>query len=207
MVRWSLSLRGSVGLFGGTFNPIHNGHILIARAAVSQFELSRVVFVPNGIPPDRRKEARPAKEDRFQMVADAIAGEDGLDVSRIEVDREGPSYTIDTIRALKEDYREGICFIVGADRLAQIDRWKEPEAIIASVPFIVAPRAGVSLSAFDLGLFDEASIWPLEMPEVNLSSTVLRDRVQRGEPIGDSVPASVEAYIAKHRLYRGAEEA
>jgi nicotinate-nucleotide adenylyltransferase len=200
-------LRGKVGVFGGTFNPIHNGHILIARTAVSQFELSRVVFVPNGIPPDRQKEARPGKEDRFQMVAAAVAGEDGLDVSRIEVDREGPSYTIDTIRALKEDYREGVCFIIGADRLAQIDRWKEPEAILASVPFIVAPRAGVSLSAFDRGVFAEASVWPLEMSEVHLSSTVLRARVRRGEPIRDSVPASVEAYIVEHGLYRGAEEA
>jgi len=75
------------------------------------------------------------------------------------------------------------------------------------VPFIVAPRAGVSLSVFERGLFDEASIWPLDMPKVDLSSTVLRDRVRRGEPIGGSVPASVEAYIAKHRLYRGAQEA
>jgi nicotinate-nucleotide adenylyltransferase len=199
-------LRGKVGLFGGTFNPIHNGHILIARAAASQFGLSHVVFVPNGIPPDRGKEVRPGKEDRFQMVAGAVAAEDGLDVSRVEVDRKGPSYTIDTIRALKQDYPEGICFIVGADRLAQIDRWKEPEAIIASVPFIVAPRAGVSLSVFEQGLFDEASIWPLDMPEVDISSTALRDRVRRGEPIGDSVPASVETYIAEHRLYRGAEE-
>lgn len=200
-------MRGNVGLFGGTFNPIHNGHILIARTAVSQFGLSHVVFVPNGIPPDRQKEVRPDKEVRFQMVAEAVAAEDGLDVSRVEVDRKGPSYTIDTIRALKEDYPEGICFIVGADRLAQIDRWKEPEAIIASVPFIVAPRAGASLSVFKQGLFDEASIWPLDMPEVDISSTALRDRVRRGEPIGDSVPASVEKYIAKHGLYRDAEEA
>ncbi len=141
------------------------------------------------------------------MAAAAITGEERFEVSRVEVDRIGISYTIDTIRALQEDYRQGICFIVGADRLVQFDQWKEPEAIIASVPIVVAPRAGVLLSAFEQGLFEKASIWPLDMPEVDLSSTTLRDKVRRGEPIADSVPAAVAAYIEERGLYRGAEQA
>lgn len=198
-------MKGRVGVLGGTFNPIHNGHLLIAEAALREYELSLVLFVPNAIRPGSKKPLRPGKEDRFRMVQLAVADDPKLEVSRIEVDRGGPSYTIDTIRALKEDYRQGIGFIVGADCLLQIDRWKEPEAIIASVPLIVAPRSGVASSSFERKLFDEGSVWPLNMPEVNLSSTVLRERVRRGESIADSVPACVAAYIVEHGLYRDAE--
>ena len=201
----SSSLKGRVGVLGGTFNPVHNGHLLIAEAALRQYELSAILFVPNGVTPDRQKVEIPDKEDRFRMVEAAVAGDPRLAVSRIEVDREGPSYTIDTIRALKEDYRQGIGFIVGADCLAEIDRWKEPEAIVASVPLIVAPRAGIPSSAFEGKLFDGASIWPLEMTEVSVSSTDLRDSVRRGESIADSVPPLVAEYIGEHGLYRDAE--
>jgi len=202
-----LSLRGRVGLFGGTFNPLHNGHLLIARSALAQFDLSRVFFVPNGTPPNRPGERLPPKQDRFRMVAEAVEGEEGLAVSRVEVDREGPSYTIDTIRALKDDYPEGICFIIGADSLSQIDTWREPEAVIASVPFIVAPRQGASLSVFEREPFENASIYVLEMPEVDVSSTDLRAKARRGETIEPWVPAQVARYVVEHGLYRDAVRA
>ncbi len=197
-----MSLRGRVGLFGGTFNPLHNAHILVARTALEQFELSRVIFIPAGIPPHKRLPNGVTKEDRYRMVKAAVECEDGFSVSRIEIDREGPSYTIDTIRALKDDYPEGICFIVGADRLLEIDTWKEAEELLASVPFIIAPRPGVPLSAFREPPFDRASIHPLDMPEIDLSSTSLREMVREGEGIDRFVPAEVAAYIIEHGLYR-----
>jgi nicotinate-nucleotide adenylyltransferase len=200
-------LKGRVGLFGGTFNPVHNAHLVIAGNALRQFGLSQVVFVPNGTPPDRPGESRPAKEDRYRMVEEAVDGREGFSVSRIEVDRDGPSYTIDTIRALKDDYPQGICFVIGADSLLRIETWKEPEAVIASVSFVVAPRKGVSLSAFQGEPFDEASIHVLNMPEVDVSSTFLRTKARHGESIAAWVPARVATYIEEHGLYRDAEEA
>jgi len=153
-----LSLEGKTGLFGGTFNPLHNAHLLVAEKALSQFGLREVIFVPCGIPPHKEVADGVNKEDRYEMVRRAIAGRPRFSVSRIEIDRAGPSYTIDTIRAMKGEHPEGLCFIVGADLLSQIETWKEPEALLASVPFIVAPRAGVDMRIFSAPPFDRAEI-------------------------------------------------
>ncbi len=200
-------MKGRVGVLGGTFNPIHNAHLLIARAALEQCALSRILFVPNGTPPGKRIEKDPGREHRFRMVAAAIDGEEAFSVSRIEVDRDGPSYTIDTIRALKDDCPEGICLIVGADCLMEIDTWREPDAILASLPIVVAPRVHVELGALDSDRFRKASICELDMPEVEVSSTALRERVRRGASIEKAVPEAVSKYIRNHGLYRGADEA
>ena len=200
-----MNLKGRVGLFGGTFNPLHNAHIEVARTALDQYELSGIVFVPNGIPPHKEQILGGDKEARFEMVRLAVETIRDFDVSRIEVDREGPSYTIDTIRALKDDYPQGICFIVGADRLLKLDTWKEPHELLRSVPFIIAPRSGVSLDLFDVSPFREAMIVPLRMEDVDLSSSGLRERVQRGESIREWVPEQVAEYIAEHKYYRKRE--
>jgi nicotinate-nucleotide adenylyltransferase len=194
-----------VGLFGGTFNPLHNAHIKVAKAALDQYELSGIVFIPNGIPPHKEQVLGVDKEARLEMVRLAVEAIPMFSVSRIEVDREGPSYTIDTIRALKEDYPQGICFIVGADRLLKLDTWKEPHELLRSVPFIIAPRSGVSLDLFDVSPFREAVIVPLQMQDVNLSSSGLRERIQRGESIREWVPQSVAEYIEEHKYYRTRE--
>jgi len=200
-----LSLKGRVGLFGGTFNPLHNAHIRVARAAFGQCGLSSVLFIPNGIPPHKGPLKGISGEDRYRMVRTAIARYEEFDISRIEIDREGPSYTIDTIRALKDDYNQGVCFIVGADRLLDITTWREPEALLQSAPFVIAPREGVSEDAFDLSPFDAAQTYPLDMEEVDLSSSWLREKVARGEEIGEWVPPEVAAYIAENGLYRDRE--
>ncbi len=211
MERWSglgrliLNLKGRVGLFGGTFNPLHNAHIEVARAALGQYELSRIVFIPNGIPPHKEQGLGLEKEGRFEMVRRAIKSMPEFTVSRVEVDREGPSYTIDTIRALEDDYPQGMCFIVGADRLLKIDTWREPHELLRSVPFIIAPRSGVSLDVFDVSPFREAVIVPLQMDDVDLSSSGLRERVQRGESIREWVPEQVAEYIEEHKYYRKRE--
>ena len=194
-----------MGLFGGTFNPLHNAHLKVANIAIDQCGLSEVVFIPNGIPPHKPLEPGVNKEDRLVMVQQAIADDPRLSISRIEVDREGPSYTIDTIRALAHDYPQGICFIIGADRLLQIETWKEPEALLRSVPFILAPRAGVDMRLFREPPFDKTDLTMLEMDEVDLSSTHLRARIRRGEAIEKWVPGSVAKYVAEHGLYRNGE--
>jgi len=197
-----LSLKGRVGIFGGTFNPLHNAHMRVAHVALAQYELASVLFVPNGIPPDRGPVEGVTGEDRYRMIQAAVAGEGRFAVSRIEIDRKGPSYTIDTIRALKEDCRQGICFILGADRLRGIKTWREPEALLRSVPFLVAPREGVSAGVFGQAPFDMAEVYALKMEEVDLSSSWLRDKVARGEGIAEWVPLRVAEYVAKNGLYR-----
>jgi len=194
-----------VGLFGGTFNPLHNAHIRVARVALEQCELSRVLFIPNGIPPHKGPVEGISTEDRYRMVRAAIERFEEFDISRVEIDREGPSYTIDTIRALKDDYGVGVCFIVGADRLLDISTWREPEALLRSVPFVIAPRVGLSGEVFDPAPFDAAEIHALDMEEVDLSSSWLRDMAARGEEIGEWVPPEVAGYIVKHGLYRDRE--
>lgn len=199
---WNLNLETKIGLFGGTFNPLHEAHLLVAEKALEQFPLSEVMFIPSGIPPHKVVEDGVGKEDRYEMVRRAIAPNPQFSVSRIEIDREGPSYTIDTIRALKGIYPQGVCFIVGADLLLQIETWKEPEALLTSVPFIIAPRAGVPQEAFSTPPFNKAEIHFLAMEEVDLSSTWVRERVKQGEPIEEWVPPEVAVYIERHGLYR-----
>ena len=205
LARVALDFRNRGGLFRGTFNPLHSAHLRVAAKALEQFALSKIVFIPNGIPPHKAVELGCSKEDRYTMVERAVADSGQMEVSRIEIDREGPSYTIDTIRAMKDDYPQGICFIVGADKLLELDTWKEPDALLRSVPFIVAPRAGVQVSAFHEPPFDCAMIAALEMEEVDLSSTSLRDMVARGAGIEDLVPSAVADYIKERGLYRNLE--
>jgi len=200
-----LSLHGKVGLFGGTFNPLHEAHLLVARVALTQCALSEVLFVPAGIPPHKEVEDGIHKEDRYEMVRRAIADTPGLGVSRIEIDRDGPSYTIDTIRSLRIAYPEGLAFIVGAELLLQIETWKEPKALLGSVPFIVAPRDGIPREAFARAPFDRAELHFLGMEEVDLSSTWVRERLRRGEAVDAWVPRPVVDYIAERRLYRQGE--
>jgi len=140
--------------------------------------------------------------DRYEMVRRALAGQRGFAVSRIEIDRDGPSYTIDTLRQMGAQRKEGLCFIVGADRLLDITTWKEPEALLTCVPFVLAPRHGRSLEAFAAAPFDRAEIHFLDMEEVDLSSTWLRQRIAQGASYKDAVPPAVAAYIEAHRLYR-----
>lgn len=197
-----MNWKGRIGIFGGTFNPLHNAHLLVARTALQQVELSRILFVPSGIPPHKEIEDEVSKEDRFAMVSRGVAPYPRLRVSRIEIDREGPSYTIETIRTLRDVYPEGICFIVGADLLAQIETWREPDALLASVPFLIAPRNGVPQARFKESPFEKATLRFLDMESVDLSSTQVRERARRGEPIEEDVPRAVVEYIHAHHLYR-----
>ena len=199
----NLNLEDRIGLFGGTFNPLHNAHLVVAEKALAQYALAEVVFIPSGIPPHKQVEDGVDKQDRYEMVEQAIASDARFSVSRIEIDRQGPSYTIDTIRSLKEVYPQGVCFIVGADLLLQIETWKEPQELLASVPFVIAPRDGVHREAFLRPPFDRARLHFLAMEEVDLSSSWLRERVRKGEEIQQWVPPVVAEYIEQHGFYQG----
>lgn len=190
---------------GGTFDPIHYGHLVTAEAAAWQFHLDEVVFVPTGRPwMKEHREVAPA-EDRYLMTVIATASNPRFTVSRIEVEREGPTYAVDTLQELRrsaEDQLE-LYFITGADAILEIFQWKDPEEALSMAHFIAATRPG-----YDLARFEEAApsshpnISVMDIPALAISSTDVRRRVREGEPIRYLVPEGVLAYIHKMGLYR-----
>ena len=197
----SLSLRSRTGLFGGTFNPVHVGHLRVAEEALRQFGLREVVFLPTGCPPHRTVDEGVPAEDRYTMVRLAVEGRPKFSVSRTEVDRSGPCYTVDTVMTMRQIHPEGVAYIVGADILARIEMWHDSKRLLASCPFIVAPHPGASLAAFSHPPFDRAEIHDLHMPLIPVSSSEVRRRYRKGLPTEGMVPAAVDDWIRAHGLY------
>ncbi|MGC9530127.1 MAG: nicotinate-nucleotide adenylyltransferase [Candidatus Bipolaricaulaceae bacterium] len=194
-------MRNRVGLFGGTFNPIHFGHLRVAEEAMRQFGLAKVVFLPTGHPPHKQVAEGVPGDLRYQMVCLAVRGRPGLTVSRHEVDKDGPSYTVDTVEAMKRRYPQGVAYIVGADIFSNIEAWKDYQRLLQSCPFVVAPRGRVSSEAFRRAVFRGAELHFLDMQEVSLSSSEIRRRYRDGRPTGGLVPPAVDAFIRAHGLY------
>ena len=186
---------------GGTFDPIHNGHLVAAAEARRQFELSEVVFIPAGMPWQKRN-VSPA-EDRYMLTVLATAPDPSFSVSRIEIDRGGLSYTLETLRELNAFYRDSaeLFFITGADAVAEILSWKDPEAVLAEACFIAATRPGYDLADVKAGLFGDR-VKVMEIPLLSISSTDIRKRIAEGRPIRDLVPPEVEQFIRERGLYR-----
>jgi nicotinate-nucleotide adenylyltransferase len=191
---------GRLGVMGGTFDPIHHGHLVAASEVASAFDLDEVVFVPTGMPWQKTsREVAPA-EHRYLMTVIATASNPRFTVSRVDVDRTGPTYTIDTLRDLAVQ-RPGtqLFFITGADALAQILSWKDSYEIFDLAHFIGVTRPGHILD--DAGLPpDRVSL--MEVPAMAISSTDCRARVAQGEPVWYLVPDGVVQYIGKYGLYR-----
>jgi nicotinate-nucleotide adenylyltransferase len=196
------SLRNYVGLFGGTFNPLHNAHIAIAERALTQFALAKVIFIPSGHPPHKETVKGVTALDRYEMVCRALNGHPHFEVSREEIDRKGQSYTIDTIKRMKALYPQGICFIVGADLFSKIETWKDPEGLIASCPFILAPRNGIKKEEFERPPFSHGELYFLDIEEMELSSSMVRGIYQKTNSIHGLVPEKVAAYIKEKDIYR-----
>lgn len=194
-------MEGRTGLFGGTFNPIHVGHLRVAEEALRQLGLNTVVFLPTGCPPHRAVDEGVPAEARFTMVELAIAGHPGFAVSRFEVARPGPCYTVDTIAAMRELHPEGVVYIVGADIFSRIETWHDWERLLTSCPFIVAPRPGVPFSQFHSPPFDRAELHFLDMPVISVSSSEVRRRYREGLPTAGLVPLEVDGWIRAHGLY------
>lgn len=188
-----------LGVFGGTFDPIHRAHLDMARAALAQADLDRVLFVVSARPPHKRARGCESPEHRYAMVAAALAGEPRLEASRIELDREGTSYTAETLRQLRKDYPDAELFlIVGADSLADLPKWREPEAILRLARVLAVPRAGEWPVPPEL----EGRYTLLEFPATPVSSTDVRRRLAEGEAPDDLVPPAVKRYIQEKDLYR-----
>ena len=192
-----------LGLMGGTFDPIHAGHILAAEAALAQLQLDQVLFVPTGRPWMKEgTEISPACH-RMKMTSLAVSDNPRFSVSSIEVDREGPTYTVDTLEELtREDPSRELFLIVGADAVANIGRWKNPERILELCTLVAVPRPGYCASLGLSGQKGTDRIIYLESPQTAVSATEVRERVSRGLPVADSVPEAVEAYIRQHGLYQ-----
>ncbi|WP_426567083.1 nicotinate-nucleotide adenylyltransferase [Angustibacter sp. McL0619] len=190
---------------GGTFDPIHHGHLVAASEVASVFGLDQVVFVPTGQPWQKGDRAVSTSELRYLMTVIATASNPGFTVSRVDVDRPGPTYTIDTLRDLRHEYPDAdLFFITGADALAEILSWKEVDELFELAQFVGVTRPGHELSGAGL---PTARVSLLEVPAMAISSTACRERVRTGEPVWYLVPDGVVQFIGKYRLYRTGESA
>ncbi len=198
----------SLGIMGGTFDPIHYGHLVTAEAARCTFGLERVLFVPSFRPPHKPDREISDKEHRYLMTVLATVTNPYFGVSRVEIDRPGFSYTVDTLRELRRQYPgTELFFVTGADAILEICTWQDPPALLKMCHFIAATRPGYPLNGLkrlerELGKGVKQRIHRFEVPALAISSTDIRDRVRHGRPIKYLVPESVEHYIYKHGLYR-----
>jgi nicotinate-nucleotide adenylyltransferase len=185
---------------GGTFDPIHHGHLVAASEVQARFDLDEVVFVPTGQPYEKGR-VSPA-EDRYLMTVIATASNPRFHVSRADIDRDGPTYTIDTLRDMRAVYGAdaSLFFITGADALNRILSWKDALEMLSAAHFVGVTRPGFELT--DDHLPDD-SVTLVEVPAMAISSTACRDRVAAGEPVWYLVPDGVVQYINKRGLYRG----
>jgi nicotinate-nucleotide adenylyltransferase len=196
-----------LGILGGTFNPPHLGHLVCAQEAHVHLGLDRVMLVPARVPPHKPVADEPGVEHRLELCRLAVAGDARLAVSDIEVRREGPSYTVDTLQLLTAtgSYTE-ICLIVGGDIAAGLPNWRSPEQVLSLATLAVAQREAPPRSAIDEALSQvpggERTRF-FEMPAIGISSSAIRRRVRDGEPVRYLVPEAVAQYIERHQLYAG----
>jgi nicotinate-nucleotide adenylyltransferase len=194
-----------VGILGGAFNPPHAGHLVCAQEALVQLQLDKVVFMPVGQAPHRELEGDPGAEERLEMVELAIADDERFEVSRAEIDREGPSYTADTLRALREAAPDDELFLIlGGDQAAALASWHEPEEVLGLATVAVAERLSWSRQAIGIkigGLKGTREIRYLDMPIIQISSSAIRRRAAAGLPIRYLVSDRVAAYIEANGLY------
>ncbi len=196
-----------VGLLGGTFNPPHLGHLVCAQEAYLQLDLEQVLWIPARLPPHKPVDDEPGIEHRLALCGLAIDGDARFAVCDLESRREGPSYTIDTLEELHSQMPDSEFFlIVGADVAAGFAEWREPRRVLELATVAVAERPGTSRAVVEdvFGrLADSSKSCVFEMPEIGISSTMLRDRVRSGESTDYLMPEAVRRYIDEHHLYRG----
>jgi nicotinate-nucleotide adenylyltransferase len=218
-----------LGLFGGSFNPIHNGHLAIARDVRARMNLARILFIPTGDPPHKHNRSLAPAPVRLEMVRLATADTSEFDVSAIEIDRTGKSYSIDTIREVRRRYSQPLelLFIIGLDAFLEFPTWRAPEEILKMCRFVVVPRPGrlfqsliaiplfqnlapESLGQLDAGVIDRLDIvipeilgiTCLSIPPCPISASEIRRRIRNGLPLANMLPPSVESYILQHSLYQ-----
>lgn len=201
-------LLSRIGILGGTFDPIHFGHLVAAENVRHHFALQEVLFVPAGHPPHKEgREVSPAHH-RYMMAVLATVANPYFFVSSLELDRSGPSYTIDTLRTFRKEYPNAeLYFVTGADAILDLPTWEEPEAMLSIARFVAVARPGYPVGRFEAfrrwltpALQDRVAY--LEIPELAISSSDLRRRVREGRPVAYLTPEAVARYIHKQGLYR-----
>ncbi len=199
-----------IAIFGGSFNPIHTGHIKVAQAAMEECSLSKVIFLPNANPPHKDSDYMISSVHRYNMVSLAISDYPEFEISDYEMNRKNPSYTIDTMRALKNQYKCELFFIIGADSLYTLDTWKSYNELIHECKFIVADRncsEGSELNQYaqtinSLG----GNVTLISMPKVDITSTWIRESIFSGRDVSPYLPSKVMEYVDTNNLYKGNPE-
>lgn len=216
-----------LGLFGGTFNPIHNGHLTIARQTHEALALERIVFIPTSDPPHKSDKDLASAHDRYEMVRLAIALEPAFAISDVEMRRPGKSYSIDTVRSLQQEYGPHVrlSFLIGLDAFLEVPTWREPAALLKLTSFVVMNRPGTSfqdlsrleilppLPQQSLADLDEGRISKLDiplgaqrltclhLPPCDISASDIRAKIRQGVSVANLLPQPVESYILRHHLY------
>ncbi|WP_310305681.1 nicotinate-nucleotide adenylyltransferase [Nocardioides marmoribigeumensis] len=194
--------RRRLGVMGGTFDPIHHGHLVAASEVQSWFDLDEVVFVPTGEPYQKAEREVSTAEHRYLMTVIATASNPRFTVSRVDVDRDGPTYTVDTLTDLHAQHPDAdLYFITGADALSNILTWRDSEELFALAEFVGCTRPGYAMDASTLDGMPHDRVTIVEIPALAISSTDCRERTGRGEPVWYLVPDGVVQYISKHGLY------
>lgn len=200
----------NIGLMGGTFDPIHIGHLVAAEEARQQYDLGKVIFIPAGWPPHKEDELTSDPEHRYMMTVLAVTDNPSFEVSRFEIDKNKPSYTIETVRYYREIFGKDVdlFFITGADAILEIPAWAEFKELLETCTFIAASRPGYSLEKLYERLAPHyphvrKRVHLLENPAMAVSSTFIRERVRSGKTVKYLTTGSVENYIYKYGLYRG----
>ncbi len=194
-------------VLGGTFDPVHLGHLMLAEVVREHLAPAEIIFMPAASPWMKEHLPVSAAEDRLEMVRLATRGRKGFSVSTIEIERGGPTYTVDTLRELRRRLPEGreLYFILGWDNLLELPRWREPQELIRQCTLVAVPRIGQRVP--DAAMLEKlvpglsARVILLSKPEVDISASVIRERVRRGESIRHLVPEAVEVYIKRRGLY------
>jgi nicotinate-nucleotide adenylyltransferase len=202
----SSSQGAAIGVLGSAFNPPHLGHLALAQEALWQLGLDEVIFIPTGEAPHKRIAEEPGREARMEMTRLAAAEDQRFSVSALEVEREGPSYTYETLEALAKDRADTqLVFVMGADAAVGLESWRNPERVVELASLAVARRAGVSeadVAAVMRSLGCEERATMLEMPQFGVSSSAVRERAKQGRPLRYLVPDSVASFIEEKEIYR-----
>ena len=200
-----------VGLLGGTFDPIHYGHLVVAEEVRAALDLADMVFIPTGQPPHKREGTVTAAEHRFAMLELAIASNPHFSISRVELDRPGPSYTVETLRLLRQQWggQTVFYFIIGWDSLEELTTWHDPAGILEQLAYLVAVhRPGYQKEPGYRKRLEnrlpeiQQRLLTMPAPQLDISATDLRLRVAEGKPVKYQIPEAVERYIVQHGLYR-----
>ncbi|HQL36021.1 MAG TPA: nicotinate-nucleotide adenylyltransferase [Bacillota bacterium] len=198
-----------IGIMGGTFDPIHYGHLAAAEAARVEFGLSKVIFIPAGSPPHKQSQKISDAEHRYSMTALATSSNSGFEVSRLEVDKAGITYTFNTMKELRSIYGEApaIYFITGADAVLELLTWYKIGELLTLCKFIAVTRPGFDIRKLEQKIAEitskyDGEIICLEVPLLEISSTDIRERIRNGKPVKYLLPEEVEAYIHRNGLYK-----